>query len=358
MSGRLHWVDAARGGSVVAVVIFHVCLWFYLSDVVSAPAPVGSAVWGPVNSVLGGVRMPVLLVVSGLLATRLLREGLSRATLRRVARPAYLYVLWLCAYALFFALVTAPYLPHRVDGFGELAVQLVVPRTVLWYVLALAVYQLVLAALRRVPPFAVFVALVALSVWAHSLDVPGELWPKIPELFVFYAIGVYGAGAFRSAAERARWWNLVPLLAICAAAVWAAGHGTGVLFEGITYLVRGTTFAALAVVGTALVCRWRPVRVPAAALGRRTVGIYVLHPLWIAALTVLVHEYGGTWYADLVGRPAVAVALPLAVTAAVVAASLGAEALATRVGARWLFAMPGELHVHPLLSRRRGLPRS
>jgi hypothetical protein len=116
---------------------------------------------------------------------------------------------------------------------------------------------------------------------------------------------------------------------------------------------RGTSFAALAVVGTALACRWGPVRVPAAALGRRTVGIYVLHPLWIAALTVVVHEYGGSWYPDLVAQPVMAVILPVVVTAAVVVASLGVEALATRIRGGWLFAMPGELHVHPLFRQRR-----
>jgi uncharacterized membrane protein len=47
--GRLAWVDAARGACVAAVVLFHVCLWWYLPMVAPTGDPV-ERVWATLNT--------------------------------------------------------------------------------------------------------------------------------------------------------------------------------------------------------------------------------------------------------------------------------------------------------------------
>src|SRR5215213_6048735 len=111
---RVAWVDAARGASVAAVVLFHVSLWWYLPLQAELWGPAGR-VWATVNSYLGSVRMPLLLAVSGLVGAGAIRAGLrDRRTATRAVANGYLYVVWLVVYAVVYALLPGP-LPHRVD---------------------------------------------------------------------------------------------------------------------------------------------------------------------------------------------------------------------------------------------------
>ena len=98
---RLHWIDAARGACVVAVVFHHIYLWQF--------TPLGDALWQPglvedtkMDEFITSVRMPMLLAISGMLAARRVREGWARpGAAVRAASSYYLYVVWL---ALYFAL--------------------------------------------------------------------------------------------------------------------------------------------------------------------------------------------------------------------------------------------------------------
>ena len=344
---RLAWVDATRGYSVAAVVLFHVILWNVLSaDEVDG---VADGVWGLVNTVLDSVRMPVLVAVSGLVLARQVRAGLRTATTGyRAALNYYLYVVWLVVYFLFFAVFSQAYLRHRVDGTDVLA-QLVVPDTTLWYVYALAVYIVVLSLLHRAPRVPVLVVAVLVSTVAHALrvyDVPGvadQFWPKVPEMFVFFVLGVYGAGLLRSLAERA---DAVLLLVTAA----AAGALTvlnrlvdGPLADSAFFVVRCAAFVAVSVVAVALAVRWGPARRLGVALGQRTLGVYVLHPLLIGVGLVAARTWGGDALDDLLADRATALLYPIVVTVVVIAVAMGIQALLVRTPLAFLFAMPEPL---------------
>ena len=336
---RLAWVDATRGYCVAAVVLFHTVLW-YVGGLESALHPTAGSVWGAVNTVLGSVRMPMLLAVSGLVLSRQVREGLHRSTtVFRGANNYYLYVVWLLVYAVFYAALQAPYLRHRVDGWDVL-VQLVVPGTTLWYLYALALYVPLLALARRLPPWLVLTALVALSTWAHAARAPGQMWVKIPELFVFFAVGVYGAGMIRRLAGRAGWVTL-GATGVVAVGVTALGRFAGSeLADAALFVARGVAFMAFTVTVVAIAVRWSPVRRLGVGLGRRTLVVYVIQPLLIPHLTLWTREAGGVLVDRVVASAAAALALPLVVTAAVVAASVGLQVVAERAGLSFLFEMP------------------
>ncbi|WP_029290041.1 acyltransferase [Cellulomonas sp. HZM] len=336
---RLEWVDAARGFCVAAVVLYHVVLWQVAASPKESVDPPARSLWGFVDATLGSVRMPVLLAVSGLVLARQVRAGVHRSTtVFRSLNSYYLYVVWLAIYAVFYAVLRTDGLPHRVDGVAVLR-QLAVPDTTLWYVYALAVYTIMLAALSRVPPAIVLPALTALTVVVHAaVDTNGQ-WVKVPELFVFFAIGVYGSEMIRRLAERA---SLVVLGVAAAAAVGVTacgrfvgdGYGAGLLF-----VLRGAAFMVVCVVAVVLVVRWRPAARLGVALGRRTLGVYVMHPLWIALLLTA----AGAWASDAVANvlaSRLALVYPVVVTIAIIAASIGVQSGLGRAGARWPFEMP------------------
>lgn len=340
---RLAWVDATRGFSVAAVVLFHVVLWWALASPDGIAEP-GDGLWRTVNSWLGSVRMPVLLAASGLVMSRQIRAGLHRSTtVFRAVSNYYLYLVWLVLYAVFFLLVPATDLPHRIDGPGDLLVQVVAPATTLWYLFGLAVFIPLLAVAHRVPVWAVFAVLVPLSVWAHALDDTASFWPRILEVFVFFALGVYGAPLLRRLGERAG-----PVLLV-AAAVVAVGVTLlgrvmdGPVLGGLLFVLRGTAFMVLAVVAVALVVRWGPALRLGTSLGRHTLAVYVLHPLWICLLLWATAGAADRLVDGVLAAPAGALLAPLVVTAAVIGLSLGVEALTRRAGWTAVWELPSTL---------------
>ena len=79
---RLDWVDMARAGAVVAVVLFHACIGHYWA----MEHAKGDAIawWDRVNQIVTAVRMPLLFTISGMLAAGKIRRGFRRG---RPSRP-------------------------------------------------------------------------------------------------------------------------------------------------------------------------------------------------------------------------------------------------------------------------------
>ncbi len=337
---RLAWVDATRGYSVAAVVVFHVVLWWVLAAPTDIAAP-GERLWSEVNGWLGSVRMPVLLAASGLVMSRQIRSGLHRSTtVFRSANNYYLYLVWLALYAVFFLFVREPDLPHRIDGLAGVAAQVVIPRTTLWYVFGLAVYIPILAAAKRAPTWVVFALLVPLSVWAHGLSNEASFWPRILTLFVFFAMGVYGATQLRWLGERATPVMFVVAVIVALGATMLGHVLIGPVLGGVLFLVRGTAFMVLAVVTVALAVRWRVALVVGASLGRHTLAVYVLHPLLICLLIAVTAGPLRSVKESVLGSTVGSLVTPLLAAVALIAVSIGIEAGARRLRLDALWGMP------------------
>lgn len=334
---RRAWIDAARGACVLAVVLFHVIAWHVAQLEVPAAA---ERVLDPVTSYLGSLRMPLLLAVSGLLASDRVLAGFRRGALvRRSVASYHLYVVWLLVYVAVYAVLDDPALPHAIDGPGAALRNLVVPQTPLWYVFAMAVLVPVLAAVRRVPAAVVLPLLAVVSLVVQVTDVSWGSAEKIPALAFYFAIGVFGKRVVLRGAEPLR---PVPSLVAVVAAVLCVLAGPlvdGEVALAVLSLVRGTAFLAVGIVAVRLVCRVRAVGRPLEWVGRRTLPVYVVHvPLLLCLIA-----WAPRGPVSVAGTTVGAVAYPLVITVALVAASLGVHRLLVAVGAGAAFAAPQRL---------------
>lgn len=336
---RLVWVDAARGLAVLAVVVFHVSAWWYLPLGADLSA-LGEKLWGGVNNYLGSLRMPLLLAISGLLASRRVLRGLGERRLRlRIVTNVYLYVVWVAVYALFYGVVPEPSLPHRIDGVLDALRQLVVPETPLWFIFALVLYTTVLGALHRVPPGMVLVAAAALSVAVKTWGDPPGMWPRVLELGVYFAAGVYGAALLRRFVERA---SILTTLAagVVAVGVTLLGRFTDPgLGDAVVSLLRGGAFLVAAAAAVGLLARIGPLGRAGQRLGRRTLPIYVLH-VPLLALVMVASDATPDVVRSVVEHPTGGVLAPLLVSAVVVVAALVLHTAALRIGLAALFDLP------------------
>lgn len=341
------WIDAARGLSVLAVVFFHVCLWHYwkLGDVAESNAGLA---WHAINTVLGSVRMPLLLFLSGMLASSKVRSG-SKRVVASVSANYYLYVSWLLIYGLLSWASSTADTPHHIESLGDFATQFLFPDTPLWYVFALAVYLTGLTLLRRVPPVLVILVLTAVYV-VITVDMDSEmrfttsLWYQIPRLAVFFALGIYGRQFLLDRVPTHRY-SLVVLGTAAGVVLFAVSRGVP-LHPLAQETLDMTRNLCLALASLGLVCiatTWTKAARVGQFFGQRTVGIYVLHFPLVSAVVLLGEGPLRSSALKATGNSALCLLYPLAVSALVVAACLLIEHTLRRLHGNFLFAMNDRL---------------
>ncbi|MEL4357542.1 MULTISPECIES: acyltransferase family protein [unclassified Luteococcus] len=329
---RETWIDLARGACVLLVVLYHVVLW-HLQQVDTPPLRSGT--WVGLNDVAGGIRMPLLLMLSGLLAAG--KIGRGRSAVRGAAANYWLYAVWLTVYAVAWSLFVFP-TPEKVTLGSSWATQLLLPGTPLWYVFALSCYLLFLWLARPLPGWLVIALLAVPMLFLH----PGQrMWMKVPVLAIYFAIGVYASGWLKRTL-RSRAWALV-LAGVIGYLV--SGRMVG-LAGGRWELLQASFFVGNLGKGlTALGLAWYASRLGAAArlgawVGRHTLAIYVMHPLLLGALMLATSHSPA-----LAGLPArlggAAVGYPLLVTALIAAMALALEVALKKLGVHFLFGLPG-----------------
>lgn len=333
------WVDAIRGIAILCIVIYHTLLWYYLSDP-SIVWPPAAEAWGRFNAILGSVRVPLLLLVSGLVASRRVLAGFAdRTNVVRAGTNYYLYVVWLVIYAAFFAVVFAPVLPHRISSWDQLLTELVVPDTTLWYLFALCVYILLTAATARWPR-ATVITLAVLAYVAADIYLPVALQAtKIPQNWLFFLIGVYLAPVLLRL-PRIATLPVIAGTAVLSAIVIAVGGRVPDVFglRSLHAIARSLTMVATAVLATIWVTRFAPVRRGLSYLGSRTLAIYLLHPLAIYLLIALATAYPVV--NSVLDNPVGATIGPLVLTAVITAGGILARRGADLARLNWLFALP------------------
>jgi peptidoglycan/LPS O-acetylase OafA/YrhL len=330
---RLPWADAVRGFCVLAVVLSHFIGWG-LEPVAGTGA---ESFWEKASGQLTPIRMPTLFVLSGFLLSSRVRAGFTdRRALTSAATSYYLYVVWLAL----FGLIAAAGVFTGVSGVTGFVSQLLLPRTILWFVLGLAFWTLLLAALHRVHPAAILIALGALSI--ASFWLPGQNgidhYERILQYGFFFGLGVYGKPVL-SLLAGGKLWRVTAgavLGYIVARMVMSAASDDAIVTSTLT-IVRDTAAVVVAIVAIAAICRLPWARVPLVWVGRRTLPIYVMHAPMIAALTGL-----AGWDA-VVSTPGVAWAAPLVGTVVISAIAVAVHAVLTRSPLRALFELPSGL---------------
>lgn len=337
---RIGWVDLARGFSVVAVVLTHIGTYHF--EPVTAPID-DSAVsaWAIVNDALGVVRMPLLLLISGWLAASKIRQGLGSLRARlSLATNYYLYLVWLLVYlAVTIALGNGPGVPEPVRPGWDVVRQVVAPDSTLWFIYALVIFVAGLALVRRWPPWLVLFGLFVVGWAAHrEFTYLDPAWARIPQLAVFFGVGVYAKDLLRRLAASSAH--------SAGAAILSAGLYTLLLTNPpIIYYPVYVLCSVLAGVAMLGLARAISLHAPGPArvgewIGQRTLGIYVLHFPFVMMLAV---SSGGALIdleRSLLASTAMRWYFPLMATTIIVLACLVTEEALRRAGAEWLFRLP------------------
>ena len=335
MGARLAWVDAARGVCVLLVVLLHVRIFVYAP---LAPPTNGIEIWTQLTEFFGAFRLPLLFVVSGLVASKRVRAGWSdRRSVLRAVSLYWLYLVWLTVYALLSIVFISPGIPFRVMTPLHYLEQVFVPDSMLWFIFALAASVVLLSSLHRVRPAVMLAVLAIASVATGAMPLTRDeaLWLHVVYYAVFFAVGVYLAPALRAlAASRVRWRVPLAVGAFVACQLLWQQSVEGTVLESALRLLRDSSAVVLSIIVIALLVRWRPFAATASAIGRRTLPIFVLQlPLiWVLYLLPPV-----AWSLDVAWIRHLA---PLLCTALIVAASLGIHSLVMRGSGRVLFGLP------------------
>ena len=175
---RVAWVDTAKGICIIFVVMMHSTLGVgaemggegFMHELVAFAKP---------------FRMPDFFLVSGLFLGRVIDRDWRSYADKRVVHFLYFYLLWLVIQS---GLKYGQLSGGTPSGFlGHLALSLIEPYSTLWFIYILAVFSIVTKALRRVPPYLVLAAAVALQVM--PIDTGWFLLNEFCERWVFFLVG-------------------------------------------------------------------------------------------------------------------------------------------------------------------------
>lgn len=314
---RMVWMDALRGMAIILIVVLHT------TEIVRAD---GVDVWGAFirfNSFMEPFRIPLLMVLSGMLLSGSLRKGTGRYLTGKVRAIVWPYIVWSVILVLVFPFLGVESLLHAIWA----------PGTYLWYLHTLFICYLVALAMRRVPPLAASALALSVALVLNSFAIP-EPFSMMKLVRVFMMLACFFAGHWIMqnkdlvlAATR-RWWVIAllalfgvglglvaqipgadvsnnPLLAIPLVATICAGIGIVQRFSWSNWLARWV--------------RW---------IGRHSIIYYVSH--WITVAFTLPLLAGVPDWRGLV-------LIPLLVAAALLVGGLLALAERWVLPIRWLF---------------------
>jgi uncharacterized membrane protein YcfT len=211
-SGRVDWVDYAKGICIVMVVMMH--------SVLGVEAAAGTN--GFMHAIVmfaKPFRMPDFFLISGLFLAKVIDHDWRTYLDRKVMHFAYFYVLWVTIQFGFkapafaaeqgWAHVGVEYLESFIEPFGTL-----------WFIYLLPVFFVVIKLTRKVSPILVWTIAAALEM-AHV----GTGWTVIDEFcarFVYIYSGYLFADHVFALSDRAR---AYPKLAVAVLALWAIVNG-------------------------------------------------------------------------------------------------------------------------------------
>ena len=291
---RIAWPDAARGISILLVVLLHSTMWTgYLGD---EPA---ALVW--INDVAASLRMPVFFLVAGMFAGKWMDRPWRDLVSNKLALLIWVFLAWQPIYFAF-KFAAAHTLPGQEDT--SLAAHLVRmvaspvrPNGETWFLWALVVYFMAAKLLRRVPvalhlTTAAVASIVVLGVirpWlgADLVRLAGTGLVNVVPLYFFFAAGLLLRSQIMATGSRL---GAVPALLVVA--VWiAAASGAAMLGIdrefGVEFMLKTLGAAA----GLALGVLLQRVT-PLVALGKRTLEVYVAHVPLIAIAIMAVSVSG------------------------------------------------------------------
>ncbi len=276
-------MDVVRGAAVLLIVVFHATVFVEQYGGLTAPRWIAE-----VNTVVTPLRIPLLILLSGVLLGQSIRKGRHRYFSGKLRNVAWPYLVWATVWG---ALSWPVYslLGYALGG------------SYLWFLLYLLSFYCLAWFLRGVPAELVGVVAVIASVLAPEGTLNAERWPYLFALFML--------GHLLTARPRLRQWLFASPWALPAAAVLltlhlALGLGYGYGLESALFTIAVGTLIMRAARAYGSARPLRPLRfvgrnslvfyaahyplMAGAAIGARAAGVSSAALLWVVLLVVAI----------------------------------------------------------------------
>jgi uncharacterized membrane protein YcfT len=281
-SGRVDWVDYAKGICIVMVVMMHSTL--------GVEAAAGRE--GFMHAVVAFAkpfRMPDFFLISGLFLAQVIDRDWRTYLDRKVVHFAYFYVLWCAIQFAFKAPAMAVELGAAAVGL-EFAKSFIEPFGTLWFIYLLPIFFVVTKLLRGTSPWIVW--LVAAMLEIAPIDTGWTVIDEFAGRFVYFYTGYWLAPRVFALAHEA---NLRPWRALVGLAAWAAINGllvvAGRADMPVVSLLLGLSGAAAVVVVAVLLAKM-VISDPIRYCGEHSIVIYLGFFLPMAAARSLLLKSG------------------------------------------------------------------
>ena len=247
---RMSWVDTAKGLSIILVVAMYAAYntGEYTGQVGFLHYLIGFAT---------PFRMPEFFLISGLFLSQVIARPWQRYADRRVLHYFYFYALWAF---IMIVLKVGLFARAPIDMLQSLALAVVEPYGVLWFIYMLGIFSIAVKLLwqLRVPHWLVVPAAAGLQM-AH-VDVASYVVTQFAGYFVFFYVGYAAAPAiFRFVG----WAERRVALSVAGLLIWALANGLLVFSPGYVLLPTETKMGlaalppvhlALAIIGALALC--------------------------------------------------------------------------------------------------------
>jgi uncharacterized membrane protein YcfT len=281
-SGRIAWVDYAKGFCIILVVMMHSTL--------GVEAALGARNWlHEVVVFAKPFRIPAFFLMSGLLLGRFIERDWRTYLDRKVVHFAYFYVLWL---TIQFGVKFPGWIGEQgiwpaLYAYLEAFVQ---PFGALWFIYLLPIFFVVTKLTRGVPAPVIFLAAAALEI-AH-ISTGAVVIDEFASRFVYFYAGYILARWIFAFAEETR---SRPKLTMAAVVAWGIANGA-VVAAGwadlpLVSLLLGFLGAA-AIVSVSALLSGRDLMAPIRYCGRHSLIIYLAFVLPMAAMRVILIKFG------------------------------------------------------------------
>lgn len=332
---RLLWLDAAKGGAIVLVVLHH-------SIIHASAAGIADSLYGSLDHYLRQMRMPLFFIASGITTSFAINSTPSQYLTRKVLPICWILLVWTLILGLVFQDFILSH-PFGADGvFAYVMHGFLQPDYGLWFVVAILWMSVLAYLVRDLPPWLVLTiafviaALIGFGLGPQTIPpLSDHLVNQVLSYGFFFFLGLYGRNIIVTFANRPRY---VAVAFLVSAIVFVffnkfpAGIDAPALFtrSGVLRSLAGATAGlciAIAASRMAVIGEWL------SWFGNRSLSIFVAHGLFLIPLA----GWPLLLFADMRVAELVAPALLAALS---IAGSLLLYQALIWLHMRWLYRLP------------------